>query len=97
MNLQLLHEIALLTVPNFRGYFYTKISLPILYLRNAIPEKKGHASTDFCRSYVRKPSQWHAWPEQKFVMGLEKEEPSSSPIIIYTRRGRVARCDILVR
>ena len=40
MNLQLLPEIALLTVPNFRGYFYTKISLPILYLRKAIPEKK---------------------------------------------------------
>ena len=24
---------------------------------------------------------WHAWPEQKFVMGLEKEEPSSSHIM----------------
>ena len=48
-------------------------------------KKKGYASTNFCRSYVRKPSQWHAWPEQKFVMGLEKEEPSSSPII---KKGR---------
>jgi hypothetical protein len=26
MNLQLLPEIAILTVPNFRGYFYTEIS-----------------------------------------------------------------------
>jgi hypothetical protein len=25
---------------------------------------------------------WHAWPEQKIVMGLEKEEPSSSRIIV---------------
>jgi hypothetical protein len=81
MNMQLLPEIALLTVPNFRGYFYTKISLPILYFQKAIPpKKKGHASTDFYRSYVRKPSQWHAWPEQKFIRGLEKEEPSSSLI-----------------
>jgi hypothetical protein len=41
MNLQLLPEIALLTVPNFRGYFYTKISLPILYFQKAIPKKKS--------------------------------------------------------
>ena len=40
MNLQLLPEIALLTVPNFRGYFYTKISLPILYPQKAISKNK---------------------------------------------------------
>jgi hypothetical protein len=81
MNLQLLPEIALLTVPNFRGYFYRKYLCQYYISERLFPKKKGHASTDFCRSYVRKPSQWHAWPEQKIVMGLEKEEPSSSPII----------------
>jgi hypothetical protein len=67
MNLQLLPEIALSTVPNFRGYFYTNIYIYIifpniflyeyiyiLYPQKAIPKKKkGHASTDFCRSYSR--------------------------------------------
>jgi hypothetical protein len=51
---------------------------PIIKSPKSYFQKNGHTSTDFCPSYVRKPSQGHAWPEQKFVKGLAKEEHSSS-------------------